>query len=100
MRSGDNTDIAALHHEEIEKASQRITRLIPYIDNYNWNDIDFPPQQNDCKKFDRNKKDIALNISSASSTEKKINLIRKSEYNNTRKKQVILLMITDIQKNI
>ena len=38
MRSGDNTDIAALHHEEIEKASQRITRLIPYINNYNWKD--------------------------------------------------------------
>ena len=92
--------IAALHHEEIKKASQRITKLIPYIDNYNWKDIDFSPEQKYCKRFERNKKDIALNILSASSTEKKINLIRKSEYNNTRKKQVILLMITDIQNNI
>ena len=91
--------IAALHHEEIKNASQRITKLIPYIDNYNWKDIDFPPEQKDWKTFERNNKDIALNILSASSTEKKLNLIRKSEYNDTRKKQVVLLMITDIQNN-
>ena len=43
--------------------------------------------------------DIALNIFSAHSTEKKINLMRRSEHNHKRQHIVDLLMITDNQNN-
>ena len=34
--------IAALHHNDIGKNPQRISKLKPYINNYNWNNINFP----------------------------------------------------------
>ena len=50
---------------------------------------------NEWKKFERNKT-IALNILFVNV--KKIRVAYRSEYNNKRKKQVILLMITDGKK--
>ena len=32
---------AALHYEEIKKDHQRISRLRPYEDQYNWNGLEF-----------------------------------------------------------
>ena len=52
----------ALNHEEIGKDPQRISKLIPHIHKYNWDDIDFPAGKNEWKTFERNNKDIALNI--------------------------------------
>ena len=34
--------IAALHHQEIGRNPQRISKLKPFIDYYNWKDIEFP----------------------------------------------------------
>ena len=34
--------IAALHHEEIKKNHQRISRLRPYENQYNWKRLEFP----------------------------------------------------------
>ena len=47
------------------------------------------------KKFQRNNREIALNILYAPPNEKKMNVIYKSKYNRKRKNQVVLLMITD-----
>ena len=91
--------VAALHHEEIGKNPHRIKKLMPYINNYNWKKINFPSEQKDWKTFERNNKDIALNIFSAHTTDKKLNLIRKSDYNHKRQHIVDLLMITDNQNN-
>ena len=33
---------AALNHEKIRKNPQRISNLKPFINNYNWKDIEFP----------------------------------------------------------
>ena len=33
--------IASLHHQEIEGNIQRISKLKPFINNYNWKDIEF-----------------------------------------------------------
>ena len=52
----------ALNHEEIGKDPQRISKLIPHIHKYNWDGIDFPAGKNEWKTFERNNKDIALNI--------------------------------------
>ena len=91
--------VAALHHEEIGKNSHRIKKLMPYINNYNWKKINFPSGQKDWKTFERNNEDIALNIFSAHPTDKKLNLIRKSDYNYKHQHIVDLLMITDNQNN-
>ena len=52
----------ALNHDKIKKDPQRVSRIKPFIDQYNWNDIDFPPTGKDWKKFESNNESIALNI--------------------------------------
>lgn len=64
--------VAALYHEEINKDPQRISKVKPFISNYNWKDINFLSGQEDWKTFERNNQDIALNIFSAHSTEKNL----------------------------
>ena len=90
----------ALNHREIGKNPQKISKIKPYINNYNWKDINFPAGIYDWKTFERNNKDIALNILSAFPDEETINIIYKSKYNCKRKNQVVLLMITDINNGI
>ena len=33
---------AAFNYEKINKNPQRISKINPFIDNYNWNNIEFP----------------------------------------------------------
>ena len=56
----------------------------------------FLPQEQDYKTLEMNDKSIALNI--LQTNEQKISQYYKSEFNKTREKQVILLIITDDQK--
>ena len=46
------TITVALNHEEIKKNLQGISKIIPFIDQYNWKDIEFPSQLKDWKKFE------------------------------------------------
>ena len=39
-----------------------MSNIEPFINQYNWEDIDFPSQQKDWKKFEQNKMTIGLNI--------------------------------------
>ena len=71
---------------------------MPYIDNYNWEGIEFPAGPKDWKKFEQNNKTIALNILFVPHNTETIRVAYRSEYNHKRKKQVILLMITDGKK--
>ena len=91
--------VALLHHHHIDNHPERISKLKPFITNYNQKDITYLSRQKDWKTFERNNKDIRLNIFSARSTEKKINLIQRSEQNHKRQHIVDLLMITDNQNN-
>ena len=43
------------------KKTQKISKLKPYINQYNWKDIKFPSDKEDWKKFEQNK-EIALNV--------------------------------------
>ena len=52
---------AALHNQEIDKDPQRISKLEPYVDRYNWNGLKFPLTINQIDKFEKNK-DIAVNL--------------------------------------
>ena len=52
----------ALNYQTIEKDTQRISKLRPYINKYNWKEIEFPVGPKEWVKFERNNKTIALNV--------------------------------------
>ena len=51
-----------LDYQRITKNPQRISKLKPYINQYNWKNIKFPSDKEDWKKFEQNNKEIALDI--------------------------------------
>ena len=85
----------SLDYQRIKKDPQRILKLKPYINQYNWKDIKFPSDKEDWKKFEQNDKEIALNILFIPHNKKEIELAYTSKYKYKLKKQVTLLMITD-----
>ena len=54
--------IAALHHEEIKKDHQRISKLEPYENQYNWEGFEFPVSTNKTDKIEKNNPGIAVNV--------------------------------------
>ena len=90
-----NTLDDALNYQTIKTNQERISKLKPYINKYNWEGIDFPVGPKDWIKFERNNKTIAINILFIPHNTKTIRVAHRSEHNSKRKKQVILLMITD-----
>ena len=42
----------ALNYEKIKKDPQRISKIKPFIDQYNWKEIDFPLHGEDWKKIE------------------------------------------------
>ena len=85
----------ALNFNNIDKHHQRISKIKPFINNYNWNDINFPAAKKDWNKFELNNKNIALNILYVPFNTKKIEIAYKSKYNLIRDNQIILLMISN-----
>ena len=47
--------IAALNDQNISHHPERISKLQPFINNYNWKDIDFLSHSKDWRKFEQNK---------------------------------------------
>ena len=84
----------ALNYKNIEIFPDRISKLKPYI-KYNWEGIDFPAGPKEWTKFEKNNKTIALNVLYIPHNTKTISVAYRSEYNNKRKKQVILLMVNN-----
>ena len=64
---------AALNYQNIDHHPERISKLKPFINNYNWKDIEFPSHSKDWRKFECNNKTIALNILYVPYNTKKIN---------------------------
>ena len=85
----------ALNYDEIKKHHQRVNKVKPFVNKYDWNEINFPSHVGDWKKFEVNNKSIALNVVYVPEGEKTIRHAYKSKYNLTRENQVILLMISD-----
>ena len=52
----------SLDYQKIKKNPQKISKLKPYINNYNWKFIKFLSDKEGWKKFEQNNKEIALNI--------------------------------------
>ena len=89
--------IVALHHEEIKKDHQRISRLRPYENQYNWKGLEFPVSIKKIDKFEKNNPGIAVNVlfSNKKNQKKNIYTVRRSKHNVKCKKQVNLLMVVD-----
>ena len=91
--------IAALHHEEIKKDHQCISRLRAYEKQYNWKGLEFPVSIKKIDKFEKNNPGIAVNVLFSNKKMKiYIYTARRSERNVKCKKQVNLLMIVDGEK--
>ena len=90
----------ALNYDEIEKDHQRVNKVKPFVDQYNWKDINFPSNVDDWKKLELNNKSIALNVLYVPEGEKTIRHAYKSKHNLTRENQVILLMISEGENGI
>ena len=84
----------ALNLGEINNHPERISKCKPFIEQYNWKDIDFASTNKDWKKFELNN-EIALNILHFPHNTKKIEIAYKSKHYLTLEKQVILLMISN-----
>ena len=88
----------ALNYQAIKINPERI-KLKPNLNKYDWyNKYNFSARPKDWIKFEQNNKTIALNVLYVQYNTKTISVAYRSEYNNKRKKQVILLMITDGKK--
>ena len=85
----------ALNYQNIETHPERISKLKPYINKYNWEGIEFPAGPKDWKMFEQNNKTIALNILFVPHNTETIRVAYRSKYNHKREMQVILLMIND-----
>ena len=90
-------DTLALNLNITDNHPERISKIKPFINKYNWKDIDFPSTCKDWKKFELNN-EIALNILYVPHNTGKIHVAYKSKHNLTHENQVILLMITDGEK--
>ena len=84
----------ALNLDKINSHPERISKIKPFIDQYNWKDIDFPATSKDWRKFELNN-EIPLNILYVPHNTRKIHVAFKSKHNLTCDKQVILLIISN-----
>ena len=85
----------ASNYGKIKKHPERTKNIEPFIDQYNWDEINFPSDQKYWKEFESNNKPTTLNVLYVPHNTKKIRHAYKSEYNLKRENQVILLMVTD-----
>ena len=81
-----------------EKNPQRIPKIKPFIDQYDWKEIDFPAEESDWKKFELNNEIISLNILFVPYNTEEMRAAYKSKYDFKHVNQAILLMITDGKK--
>ena len=56
------TIIVGLNYEEIEKQPERITKITLFINKYNQKSINYPSENDDWKKIEKNSLKIALNV--------------------------------------
>ena len=52
----------ALNYQNIETHPERISKLKPYINKYNWKEIDFPAESKDWVKLEKSNETVALNV--------------------------------------
>ena len=86
----------ALNHEEIKWNPERVSNIKPFINKYKWKGINYLSKLDDWKTFQKNNLTIAFNILYIK--EKEIFPAYISKTNSNCKKQIILLMIPNEEK--
>ena len=87
--------VVALNFHKIPNHPERISNLIPFISNYNWEEVNFPAGPKEYSAFEKYNVNIALNIFYAPHKEIDIRPVYISKFNKTRENHANLLMITD-----
>ena len=90
--------IIALNYKQIGNDPELISKTKPFINRYDWKDINFPSHKEDWNTSEKNNRSIALNIFYVLCNNKQIMPAYISKYNCNRKNQANLLMITDGKK--
>ena len=75
---------AALNYQNIGHHSEGVSQLELFINNYNWDNIDFPAGHKDYFEFEKNNSDIAINILYVPYKTKEIRQAYISKHNKTR----------------
>ena len=88
----------ALNYQNIKNNPEIISKMKPFVDQYNWKEIDFPSRQKDWKKLQLNNKTTSLNILFVPHSTEEIRLAYKSKHNFKCENHVTLLMINDGKK--
>ena len=52
----------ALHYQNIKNNPERVSKIKPFINQYNWKEVAFPSHRKDWKRFESNNKSLALNV--------------------------------------
>ena len=86
----------ALNFEEIESHPERVSNIKPFINKSNWEGTNCPSKIDDWKMFEKNNPTIALNI--LYTKEKEVCPAYISKINSNCKKQIILLMTPNEEK--
>ena len=81
---------AALNHQKIPNHPERISNLLPFINNYNLNDLEFPAGHKNYFAFEKNNSEITLNILYVSYKTEEILPSYISKHNKTRNTQANL----------
>ena len=87
--------VTVLNFHKIPNHPERISNLLPFIQNYNWGEINFPAGPKEYSDFEKNNASIALNIFYIPHKEIDIRPSYISKFNKTREHQANLLMITE-----
>ena len=53
--------IVALNYEEVKWNPERVSNIKPFINRYNWEEINYPSKIGYCKTLEKNNPKIALN---------------------------------------
>ena len=83
----------ALIYEEIKKNPQRIAKIKPFINTYNWEGINYPSEKDDWKKFEKSNVTSALIVLYAKN--EKMYPVYVSNHNSNCEKQVVLLIVSN-----
>ena len=87
--------VLALSYHKITNNRHKLSNITPFIQNYNWNDINFSAGSKEYRAFEKYNDSIALNIFYVPDNEKYIGPVYISKFNKTCNYHANLLMITD-----
>ena len=77
----------SLHHNLIKCHLERIPNIEPFIKNFNWKSINFPPKREDYQQFEMHNKSIALNILAIQDQQKRVIFTSLSTTKQDKKKK-------------